>query len=64
MEKQMIMKALLGEKMKWEAELGITDPSDPYSSRCREAIAGIELKIAVEEATNKKSSKKSSKKSK
>lgn len=63
MEQEIIMKALLLKKIKWEKELSITDPSDPHSNMCRQEIANADLQISVAEANTKKSSKKSSKKS-
>jgi hypothetical protein len=56
------MEELLKEKMKWERELGLTDPTDPYCNACRQNLEAIELKL--EAAKPKKTSKKSSKKSK
>jgi len=64
MEHKILMKAILSEKMKWESELSITDPTDPYANRCRQEVANSEMKIKIAEANAKKSSKKATKKSK
>jgi hypothetical protein len=58
------MEELLKQQLHWKSELGLTDPSDPYSGRCRQMITDLEARIEVEKSKSKKATKKATKKSK
>lgn len=58
------MEDLLKEQLHWKSQLGITDPTDPYSSHCRQQLTHVEALIEAEKNKSKSKSKKSTKKSK
>jgi hypothetical protein len=58
------MEELLKKQLHWKTQLGITDPSDPYSNHCREQLTHVEALIEAEKSKSKPKSKKSTKKSK
>lgn len=55
------MKELLAKKLKWETELQKTDPSDPYTIKCRQELTHAEAMIEAEKSKSKKKTKKTKK---
>ena len=55
------MKELLEKKLWWETELQKTDPSDPYTIKCRQELTHAEAMIEAEKSKSKKTTKKTKK---
>ncbi len=58
------MEELLKKQLHWTTQMGITDPTDPYHSHCRQQLTHVEALIEAEKNKSKSKSKKSTKKSK